>query len=90
MTPEHERCRSCGAQVIWALHTSGKPSPFDAEPHDDGEWEILYRRGETPTVVHVQPGQLQIGQGTGDGYASHLHRPHWATCPQADQWRNPT
>lgn len=29
------RCRTCGAEIVWARMPSGKLSPFDAEPSPD-------------------------------------------------------
>lgn len=46
-----ERCRSCGAPIIWQRTASGKLTPVNVAP--DGTL------GET----------------------------HWATCPQAQEWK---
>lgn len=67
------KCRSCNAPIIWALTESGRQMPVDAEPSERGNL-MLVRQG-TSVVVKVQAP------------APGLHRPHFATCPQAESWR---
>jgi hypothetical protein len=67
-------CRSCGASIIWARTVAGKLIPLDAETTTlpAGHFR-LETRFNPPTAVSVLPGPV---------YAS-----HFATCPQADEWR---
>src|SRR5262249_13148221 len=70
---ELERCRSCGASIVWAFTASGKRMPVDADPDERGNLEIRSEEG-TMFVDVVEPGA-----GT--------HRPHFATCPESNSWQ---
>lgn len=66
-------CRSCGAWIVWAVTEKGKRMPV--EPSDGGNIflkESLF--DEPPTATVVEPGK-----GT--------HASHFATCPDAPEWR---
>lgn len=90
-------CRSCSAPIIWAVSNpelkSGRPMPVDAAPHPNGN--VLLARD--PSIPHdpgapvvIRATVMRAGQIAGaraDGNV--LYRPHWATCPHADRWRNP-
>lgn len=84
------RCRSCGAPIRWAVTTHGRMMPLDAEPNPDGNVTFTGRRrpsraGDAPEV-HVHA----VGQrGLDVEDAPDRYMPHHATCPQADDWRNP-
>lgn len=68
-------CRSCGAPVRWArLRDGGRPLIFDAEPVRDGQWRL-----DGEVAKYIRPGAA----GDGFGWA-----PHWATCPDAESWRD--
>lgn len=70
-------CRSCGAEVFWAVTTSGKRMPVDAEPVQGTEGNVYIVEGDPPLAV--------VGTHTeGPTYTS-----HFATCPQASQHRRP-
>lgn len=76
-------CRSCGAPITWAATATGKRMPVDRDPHPDGNVVLRPReRGE---------GLLATVIGAADrasvGRAHQLHRPHFATCPQASEHR---
>lgn len=69
-------CKSCEAEVIWCTwEKSGKPTLLDANPTPHGNLVKL-------------PGD-KIRYATAED--KKLHRPlytsHFATCPQADQYR---
>lgn len=70
-------CRSCDAPVIWATTTKGKAMLVDAEPSDDGNVELALRDGRAVATVLTGPSLLE----------GPLRTSHFATCPQADQWR---
>lgn len=54
--------------------------PLNAEPDPRGEWRIF---GDTPRAVYTSPERRdELGGGQ-------FYRPHWATCPHADQHRRP-
>jgi len=72
-------CRSCPAEVIWAITTKDRMMPVDVEPNPDGNVEITYDGlGRAHAVVH---GQTPM---TMDGV---MHMSHFVTCPNADEWR---
>lgn len=73
-----DHCRSCNADIIWAVTTRGKLMPVDAKPADGGNVELVDRPGVAPlAIVHSQP-PLDAGP---------LHMPHHSTCPDAEDWR---
>jgi hypothetical protein len=72
-------CKSCDADIIWATSArSGKPMPFDATPvtHDRGVFAIVKGAASKYT-----PEDAKLHR---DRYTC-----HFATCPNADQHRNP-
>jgi hypothetical protein len=72
------KCRSCDAEIIWAVTSKGKRMPVDAEPSESGNVE-LDRSGRVPlAIVHAQPPME----------ATNLHMAHHATCPQSDRWKS--
>lgn len=82
-----EKCKGCGAEIVFVKMKSGKSMPCDPEPTP--YWEK--RGGETKVVTQdglVVSGDISrmphghSGEATGVGYI-----PHWATCPAANQFR---
>lgn len=77
------RCKSCGAPIVWIGMPSGKAMPCDAEQvvyraDKEGKETIITPNGETiRATLDTQPADA-----TGIGY-----KPHWATCPQASNFR---
>lgn len=70
-----ERCRSCGAAIVWAYTASGRRMPVDAEPVDDGTLKLSPRVGQLHVfVVGPHPSEPR-------------YRAHFVTCPDADGWR---
>jgi hypothetical protein len=79
-----ERCRSCGAPIIWATATTGRAMPIDRDRIAGGNIELEEppaftpegRRPESPTarVVMPAPGVWR-------------YRSHFATCPDAWRWK---
>lgn len=61
------RCRSCGAEILWAVTTSGKRMPVDATPEPYGNVQL-------ETVDGVLRASV-VGHGDG------THVAHFATCP---------
>jgi hypothetical protein len=66
-------CRSCGATITWAVTESGRRIPLDAQQSLDGNMSEVDRLADGTMVVAV------VAEG--------LYRSHFATCPQADDWR---
>ena len=97
-------CKSCGAEIEWALTPEGHRIPIDKVPVPDGN--IVYDY-EPTGAVEVQPGQppaverrlvarvltaQQLARVKGDalpGLAVRLYKSHFATCPDAAKHRKP-
>lgn len=80
--PDSSICRSCGAPVIWlTMRPGGRRMPVDAEPADDGN--ILVDLAALVGVVIPATGLLEIPDEP-------FYLSHFATCPQANQWRRKT
>jgi hypothetical protein len=78
--PEHLRdhishCRSCGAQMIWAMSGKGKTMPVDALPDDKGNVAVVIDHGTVRALIVTAES---IGP---------RHLSHFVTCPQAAKWR---
>lgn len=69
-------CRSCGAEIVWAVTEKGKRAPLDAAPVDGGTFS-LEPGTDSPRAVFV-PVEARSGP---------LFVSHYATCPQASNWR---
>lgn len=68
-------CRSCGAQIIWAVTASGSKMPVDAEPVENGN--LILRKTES------ESGPILVAIISPDGdYVS-----HFATCLNAAEHR---
>lgn len=82
-------CRGCGAPVIWVRTSAGKKMPIDAEP----VWVKMETGGDT--FIRAD-GSFVFGRKVGDAYEDddpdsnliEAHESHFATCPQAGQFRN--
>lgn len=75
------KCRKCGAEIEFRRMKSGKYMPVDPDrkPYREGGNEIfITESGET-----VRGGE-PFGTEPADGYG---YTPHWATCPNADEFR---
>ncbi|MFI6819751.1 hypothetical protein ACIBJE_02215 [Micromonospora sp. NPDC050187] len=69
-----ETCRSCPAQIIWAVTERGKPMPVDAEPTPDGN--VLLEQLPTGLRARVLPAHRAFGR-----------KSHFASCKDAAKWR---
>jgi hypothetical protein len=73
-----EKCRSCGASILWALTERHKRIPIDEKPVPDGNIILLDQGNFRPMLALYNsdpPPDV-------DRYKS-----HFATCKQAEQWR---
>lgn len=69
----------CGAEIVWAVvDASGKRIPLDPLPIDNGN--IAYLSSDTDHVEYVMPGGGLFEERM-------LFVSHFATCPNADQFR---
>jgi hypothetical protein len=70
------KCRSCGAEVVWAVTNAGKRMPVDAKPVADGNLLLTQ-----PAQPGVPPVAIVVGKGKG------THASHFVTCPNSRTWR---
>lgn len=81
---EAGECRSCGAPVIWTVTHKGKRMPVDADPVENGNIKL---RRDGDRVVAEYPGKEHPGLFDDADEARYLS--HFATCPNAGDWRRP-
>jgi hypothetical protein len=68
-----QRCRSCGAAIIWARTAKGKAIPVDRDATSRGNIVLSTQDHQVlAKVVAPGPGQRQA---------------HFVTCPAAARWR---
>lgn len=67
------RCRTCDAQIVWAVSTSDRAIPMDAAPAEDGQFVIVEGVARPPELW--DPPDLP------------RYRSHFVTCPDADRHR---
>jgi hypothetical protein len=73
------RCNSCGAPILWAITSTGKRMPVDAEPSPVGNVLLIVRSGEEPRAEVVPRGTK----------SNLLRVSHFATCPNSAKHRKP-
>lgn len=66
-------CRSCGAEIVWAITDKGKRIPLDARPAGP-----LF-------LLDVEPG-APPARARRNPFAGELHLSHFASCPDAREW----
>lgn len=82
------RCEACGAAIVWATtFAAGEPSPFDADPHELGEY-LLEQHDAGVVAVHVPAPPAEQLTLVGMPDRRPRHRSHFATCPHADDFRD--
>lgn len=74
-----DRCISCQKPIIWCATTKGNRMPVDYEPSASGNVSVEVRSGMDP-LAKVLTVTQQFGR-------SNLRTSHFATCPQAAQYR---
>ncbi|MEL6179918.1 MAG: hypothetical protein AAFS10_13250 [Myxococcota bacterium] len=85
------KCRSCGAPIEWRKTPKGKLIPVDAKTYHTLPVKVaesLGMGGERRTLVTktgiVVPGTV-VPEGTPGAVEG--QESHFATCPNAKQWR---
>lgn len=88
------RCRSCGATVMWVRTTKDKNMPIDADASAGWEQPVIDPEGNVRPTGQNVPGKfgpVPVVQVMPDGQMNldgeRRWRPHWATCPDANDWR---
>lgn len=72
-------CRSCGAQVFWAVTRNGKSNPIDAAARTEGNVVTFFRKTDgTVRVESYDPGKHR---------GAIRRTSHFATCPDSAQHR---
>jgi hypothetical protein len=73
-----DRCRTCGAEIVWATTEKGKAIPIDATPN------LLQGNISLESSADPREGPLAkfAKKGESGSYVS-----HFATCPQASEHR---
>ena len=77
-------CRSCGAEVTWAITTTGKRMPVNTEPDPTGN--VTLGLGSMAPGTHLA---LVWGPGESIPFDLTRYTSHFATCPAADSHRRP-
>lgn len=77
---EQDRCRTCQAEIIWAVTRNGKDMPVNPEPVKNGNIKLTARPGMAP-LADVLPVAKRFGR-------TDLVTSHFVNCPQAPKWRN--
>jgi hypothetical protein len=75
-----DKCRSCGAAVVWVETVKGKRMPLDVKPNEKGNIMLREREGREPLAIYVSDQQRESSQ-------LKLFVSHFATCPQSKGWR---
>lgn len=71
-------CRSCEAEIVWALTEHGRKIPLDAQPAENGTFALsIPPDGGDPGAIHAPKVAAP-----GPRYLS-----HFATCPNAAEHR---
>lgn len=80
-------CRSCDAEVVWITSRKGKPMICNAQliqgiEDPQGTLRLILSDGSVKRARPLRGREPHIGQPFVEGRVS-----HWATCPQAGEWR---
>lgn len=75
-------CKKCGASIVWIESPKHKWIPCD-------EWMIAYQEDRSgKDAIVTQNGEIIRCRLAFDGPATGMGRlAHWATCPNADDFR---
>ncbi len=79
---EQTRCRSCNAEIVWAVTKRGKRAPVDKRPDHRGDFLLIRTSGELRLVHQATATFEQLAEHGPDRYVT-----HFATCPAADRHR---
>ena len=89
-------CRSCGAEIVWALSERGRPQPVNVEREERGNIMLVHRENGQPPTAKVlsaeeratlaRSHEFNLARGIDDGNDK-LYLAHHATCPQGAAWR---
>lgn len=85
-------CTACHADIIWAVTQNGKSIPVNPEPVDNGNIELkeaIIRRGDGSLARTVQEAIVHGKKESGgiDLFDQKRYVSHWATCPNAKDFK---
>ena len=82
-------CRSCEAPVVWAKTEAGKNMPMDETPVEGDEKFWQARDPDRPLngLFSLVRGVARRATDEDRRLRRPLYTSHFATCPQADNWR---
>jgi len=83
-------CRSCNANILWAVTTKGKRIPIDPTPVEDGNIRLVVRENHLPPLALVVDFAQRERIGTLREMKEdrvELFKSHFATCPNAQKHR---
>lgn len=82
-------CESCGAPMLWVITHKGNRMPLDPEPvagfETDRQGYLFDPETRHRLWVFADDAMVRLAR-TGD-QAERLFLSHFATCPDADDWR---
>jgi hypothetical protein len=79
---------SCGAPIVWGRTTkTGSKIPLDPERVPEGTIAVVGTHTEGGPLVLVL-GLKDLAPAREQGVIE-LYRSHWASCPDAEKWRQP-
>lgn len=83
--PSLSTCRSCGDPIRWyANGETGRRIPANPDPDPDGTIDLRPITGKGVQAFVLKGDDLRRARARG----RELLVSHFATCPQADQWRS--
>jgi hypothetical protein len=71
-----EHCRSCKADIFWAVTTARNSMPIDVDQVKGGTLELEERPGRPP-LVRIVKAEPEVAR----------YRSHFASCPDAWRWK---
>jgi hypothetical protein len=77
------KCRSCGAAILWAETPAGRRMPLDEKPTTAGNILLGLRHERPPIALYQTEQQLEPLRAEGEL----LYVSHFATCKDAKRWR---
>jgi hypothetical protein len=81
-------CRSCAAEITWAVTINGARAPIDVKPVGAGNIVLLAsERGDKPPLALVISNLSDKAREAAVRADVPLYLDHHATCPDAAGWR---
>jgi hypothetical protein len=78
--PGQDKCKSCGAEIVFVKTEAGRTMPIDREPVEDGTWFL--GEDNVARIMTKAPKDLE-----GFTIAMPLYKSHYATCSNASAFR---